>query len=244
MTVAIIDDEQHCIDRLMHLLEPHSDHVEIVSYSTVEEGIKGVDTLRPDVVFLDVQLHDRTGFDFLSSVSYRDFSLIFTTAYEKYAIEAFKFSAIAYLLKPVDREDFEFAFQKALDKTEQAQLHERINVLLSNLSKESSPKRISVPHKEGYIFLSVTDIVRCQADVNYTHIFTSDGKKYTASKTLKHFEQLLDGHQFFRTHNSHLINLGFVASYHKNGYAVLSDGTKIEVSTRRRDAFVKACAQP
>src|SRR5690606_12989144 len=163
---------------LMDLLEPHSDHVEIVSYSTVEEGIKGVDTLRPDVVFLDVQLHDRTGSDFLSSVSYRDFSLIFTTAYEKYAIEAFKFSAIAYLLKPVDREDFEYALQKALDRAEQVQLQDRINVLLSHISRENSPKRISVPHKEGYIFLSVTDIVRCQADVNYTHIFTSDGKKY------------------------------------------------------------------
>lgn len=244
MTVAIIDDEQHCIDRLMHLLEPHSDHVEIVSYSTVEEGIKGVDGLRPDVVFLDVQLHDKTGFDVLSSVTHRNFSLIFTTAYEKYAIEAFKFSAIAYLLKPVDREDFEYALQKALDRAEQVQLQDRINVLLSHISRENSPKRISVPHKEGYVFLTVSEIMRCQADVNYTHIFTSDGKRYTASKTLKHFEQLLDGHQFFRTHNSHLINLGFVASYHKNGYAVLSDGTKIEVSTRRRDAFVKACAQP
>lgn len=244
MTVAIIDDEQHCIDRLMHLLEPHSDHVEIVSYSTVEEGIKGVDGLRPDVVFLDVQLHDKTGFDVLSSVTHRNFSLIFTTAYEKYAIEAFKFSAIAYLLKPVDREDFEYALQKALDRAEQVQLQDRINVLLSHISRENSPKRISVPHKEGYVFLTVSEIMRCQADVNYTHIFTSDGKRYTASKTLKHFEQLLDGHQFFRTHNSHLINLGFVASYHKNGYAILSDGTKIEVSTRRRDAFVKACAQP
>lgn len=228
----------------MHLLEPHSDHVEIVSYSTVEEGIKGVDGLRPDVVFLDVQLHDKTGFDVLSSVTHRNFSLIFTTAYEKYAIEAFKFSAIAYLLKPVDREDFEYALQKALDRAEQVQLQDRINVLLSHISRENSPKRISVPHKEGYVFLTVSEIMRCQADVNYTHIFTSDGKRYTASKTLKHFEQLLDGHQFFRTHNSHLINLGFVASYHKNGYAVLSDGTKIEVSTRRRDAFVKACAQP
>ncbi|MCR9228339.1 MAG: LytTR family DNA-binding domain-containing protein [Flavobacteriaceae bacterium] len=243
MTVAIIDDEQHCIDHLAHLLQMYAEEIDMVSFSSVEEAIKGVDALRPDIVFLDVQLHDRTGFDFLSSVSHRDFNLIFTTAYEKYAIEAFKFSAIAYLLKPVDRDDFEFAFQKALDRTEQAQLNDRINVLLSNISKKNSPKRISVPHKEGYVFLMVTDIVRCQADVNYTHIFTSDGKKHTVSKTLKHFEQLLAGHQFFRAHNSHLINLHFVTSYHKNGYAILSGGTKLEVSTRRREAFIKACGE-
>lgn len=243
MTVAIIDDEQHCIDHLAHLLEPYGEQLEIVSFSTMDEAVKGVDTIRPDIVFLDVQLHDKTGFDVLSSVAHRDFSLIFMTAYEKYAIEAFKFSAIAYLLKPVDREDFEFALQKAFDKAEQAQLHDRINVLLSHISRENSPKRISVPHKEGYVFLMVADIIRCQADVNYTHIFTSDGKKYTASKTLKHFEQLLSAHHFFRIHNSHLINLDYVASYHKNGYAILSDGTKLEVSTRRREAFIRACGK-
>lgn len=243
MTVAIIDDEQHCIDHLVNLLRPHGEDMEVVSFSTMDEAIKGIDTLRPDVVFLDVQLHNKTGFDVLSSVTHRDFSLIFTTAFEKYAIEAFKFSAIAYLLKPVDPEDFEFALQKAFDKAEQAQLHDRINVLLSHISRENSPKRISVPHKEGYIFLMIEDIVRCQADINYTHIFTSAGKKYTASKTLKHFEKLLEGQHFFRIHNSHLINLHHVTSYHKNGYAILKDGLKLEVSTRRKEAFIKECSR-
>ncbi|WP_228237570.1 LytR/AlgR family response regulator transcription factor [Allomuricauda sp. M10] len=243
MKVAIVDDEQHCIDHLSTLLKPFGAGMDISCFGSAEDAIAGLDTLRPDIVFLDVQLHDKTGFDVLSSISKRDFSLIFTTAYEAYAIEAFKFSAIDYLLKPVDKDDFEMALQKATDKVEQSQLHDRVKVLLSHISTHNSPKRISVPSNDGYVFLLMEDIVRCQADVNYTHIFTVDGKKYTASKTLKHFEKLLERQHFFRIHNSHLINLTYVNSYHKDGYAILKDGLKLEVSTRRKEAFIKECGR-
>ena len=200
-----------------------------------------METLRPDIVFLDVQLNEKTGFDVLSSVSHRDFCLIFTTAYEQYAIEAFKFSAIDYLLKPIAKEDFENAMRKALQRVEQNHLNEKINVLLSHISKENNPKRISIPSKEGYSFLNITDIVRCEADVNYTHIFTLDGKKHTVSKTLKYFDGLLSHHGFFRIHSSHLINLNSVKTYAKSGYVTLSDNTKLEVSVRRKEAFIKVC---
>ncbi len=243
MKVAIVDDEQHCIDHLVALLRPYGSEVDLLCFGSAEEAIVGLNAVRPDIVFLDVQLHNKTGFDVLSSLPKRDFSLVFTTAYETYAIEAFKFSAIDYLLKPVDKDDFEMAFQKAIDKVEQSQLTDRIKVLLSHISMENNPKRISVPSNDGYAFLLIEDIVRCQADVNYTHIFTTDGKKYTASKTLKHFEKLLEGQHFFRTHNSHLINLHYVTSYHKDGYAILSDGHKLEVSTRRKEAFIKECSK-
>jgi Response regulator of the LytR/AlgR family len=243
MKVAIVDDEQHCIDHLSTLLKPFGAGMDISCFGSAEDAIAGLDTLRPDIVFLDVQLHDKTGFDVLSSISKRDFSLIFTTAYETYAIEAFKFSAIDYLLKPVDKDDFEMALQKATDKVEQSQLHDRVKVLLSHISTNNSLKRISVPSNDGYVFLLMEDIVRCQADVNYTHIFTVDGKKYTASKTLKHFEKLLERQHFFRIHNSHLINLTYVNSYHKDGYAILKDGLKLEVSTRRKEAFIKECGR-
>lgn len=243
MKIAIVDDEQHCIDHLANLLKPHSAHMQLFIFENANDAIIGLEKIRPDIVFLDVQLHDKTGFDVLSSVSKRDFSLIFTTAYETYAIEAFKFSAIDYLLKPVDKDDFEMALQKATDKIEQSQLHDRVKVLLSHISTNNSPKRISVPSNDGYVFLLIEDIVRCQADVNYTHIFTTDGKKYTASKTLKHFEKLLEGDHFFRIHNSHLINLLYVNSYHKDGYAILKDGLKLEVSTRRKEAFIKECGK-
>lgn len=241
MTIAVIDDEQHCTDSLLALLEPYRDEIETVCFDTVDGAVRGLETLRPDIVFLDVQLNEKTGFDVLSSVSRRDFCLIFTTAYEQYAIEAFKFSAIDYLLKPVAKEDFENAMRKALERVEQSHLNEKINVLLSHISKGNNPKRISIPSKEGYSFLNITDIVRCEADVNYTHIYTSEGKKHTVSKTLKYFEGLLSHHGFFRIHSSHLINLNSVKTYAKSGYVTLSDNTKLEVSVRRKEAFIKVC---
>lgn len=241
MNIAVIDDEQHCTDRLLALLEPYKDKIETICFDTVDGAIKGIETLHPNIVFLDVQLHDKTGFDVLSSISNRNFCLIFTTAYEQYAIEAFKFSAIDYLLKPIAKDDFENAIRKAFERVEQNQLNERINVLFSHLYKEPTIKRISIPTKEGYNFLNITDIVRCEADVNYTHIFTIDSIKHTVSKPLKHFEGLLSNHKFFRIHNSHLINLNHVKSYAKSGYVTLLDNTKLEISIRRKEEFIKVC---
>ena len=239
MTIAVIDDEPHCADRILSLLEPYAGKVKMTCFGTADEAVNGIDTLRPDIVFLDVRLHGKTGFDVLRAITYRDFSLIFTTAYERYAIEAFKFSAIDYLLKPIDAGDFENAIQKAFKKAEQDLLNERIGELLSYLSTESLPKRISLPSQTGYSIVNISDITRCEADINYTHIFTSDGKKETVSRPLKHYEGLLTGHGFFRIHNSHLINLSYVKAYAKSGYVTLLDGTRLEVSVRKKEAFVK-----
>ncbi|HET8734995.1 MAG TPA: LytTR family DNA-binding domain-containing protein [Pricia sp.] len=239
MKIAVIDDEQHCTNRILALLRPHRSKIQIECFSTADEAVKGIDSLRPDIVFLDVQLHNRTGFEVLSAVSQRNFCLIFTTAYQQYAIEAFKFSAIDYLLKPIAVDDFENALQKGFEKVEEAQLNERISILMSHLSTNNLSKRISIPTYEGYIFLDLSDIPRCQADINYTHVFTSSGKKYTVSKPLKHFEGLLSAYGFFRIHNSHLINLKYIKAYAKGGYVTLSDKTKLEVSVRRREAFLK-----
>lgn len=240
MKIVIIDDEQHCTDRLLSLLEPFIDNTTtVVCFDTADKAINGIETLQPDIVFLDVQLQDKTGFDVLLSVSNRDFCLIFTTAYNQFAIEAFKFSAIDYLLKPIIKEDFESAIRKAFERVEKNHLHEQINILLSHLSKQQTVKRISIPSKYGYNFLNITEILRCEADVNYTHIFTLDKKKHTVSKPLKHFEGLLFKYGFFRIHNSHLINLNNVKSYSKSGYVTLSDNTKLEVSVRRKEEFIK-----
>ncbi|WP_192350546.1 LytTR family DNA-binding domain-containing protein [Algoriphagus sp. Y33] len=241
ITIAIIDDEQHCIDRVTAFLEPYGNQIRRLCFYTADEAVKGIDSLCPDIVFLDVQLYDKTGFDVLSAISFTDFCLIFTTAYEQYAIDAFKFSAIDYLLKPIDREDFDKAMRKAIKKVEQAQLNERINVLLGHLSPANIPKKIGIPSREGFSFLDISEIVRCEANVNYTELFTKDGKKHTVSKTLKHFEEILTTYGFFRIHNSHLINLSYVKGYAKSGYVTLIDNLKLEISVRRKDAFIKAC---
>lgn len=241
ITAAIIDDEQHSTDRILTLLEPYSGKIKTACFTTADEAIQEIETLRPDIVFLDVHLHDKTGFDVLSGTAHHNFSLIFITAYEQYAIKAFRFSAIDYLLKPIDANDFKNALQKALDKVKQNQLEERIDVLLSHLSGGNSVRKISIPTKDGYSFLNISDIARCEADVNYTHIFTLGGIKYTISKPLKYFEGLLTVHGFFRVHNSHLINLNYVKAYAKSGYVTLLDNTKFDVSIRKREALVKAC---
>lgn len=242
MTVAIVDDEQHCTDRLLGLLKPYGHKVTTVCFDKADEAVKGIETCKPDIVFLDVQLNGKTGFDVLSAVSYRNFCLVFTTAYEQYAIEAFKVSAIDYLLKPVAADDFQQAMHKSFERLEQGQLNERIAVMFSQLSKENSAQRITIPFKDGYSFLKIRDIVRCEAEVNYTHIFTSDGKKHTVSKSLKHFEELLSRRGFFRIHNAHLINLDCVKSYAKSGYVTLLDNTKLQISVRRKEAFMKICS--
>lgn len=239
MTVVIVDDEPHCIDRIVFLLRSYISPDHVSCFTTAEEAIKGIDELRPDIVFLDVRLGDKTGFEALAAVSYRNFKLIFTTAYEQYAIRAFKLSAIDYLLKPVEQEEFENAMQKALGKIARESLYDRIDVLLSHLSADNLPKKISIPSKQGYVFLDIAEIVRCEADVNYTHIFSKDGKKHTVSKPLKHFEELLGQHRFFRIHNSHLINMDDVKAYDRSGYITLSDHTRLEVSVRRREGFFK-----
>lgn len=239
MTIAVIDDEQHATNRVLALLEPYNQRTRTVCFDTADAAITGIEELHPDVVFLDVQLHDKTGFDVLSSIVHRDFSLIFTTAHEQYAIDAFRFSAIDYLLKPIVTEHFEDAMQKVFDRVRQNQLSDQINVLLSHVSKENSPKKISIPSREGYHFLNINEIVRCEADVNYTHIYTSDARKHTVSKSLKYFENLLTRHNFFRIHNSHLINLNYITGYSKSGYVTLSNNMRLEISTRRKEEFIR-----
>ncbi|MEH6680815.1 MAG: LytTR family DNA-binding domain-containing protein [Sediminicola sp.] len=238
----IIDDEQHCIDRIEELLGTCSDTFQVVGRArSVETALKLVDGLRPDLVFLDVQVQDRTGFDFLRALKKIEFFVIFTTAFEKYAVQAFKVSALDYLLKPIGREEFQEALNKYVERHNSSVLQQKMEVLLHNLAPDPMPKRITIPTLEGYSFLEMADIVRCQSDVNYTHIFLRDGQKITVSKTLKSFEELLADHHFFRVHNSHLVNLQYVKNYSKGkgGQVRMQDGSTIDVSTRRKEEFLK-----
>ena len=246
--VLIIDDEQHCIDRLTKLLYPSHDNIlEIAGTAlTVEEGIEKITLLKPDLIFLDVQIGDKTGFDLLRSLPEITFAIIFTTAYEKFAIQAIKFSAIDYLLKPIDDADLNAAVLKFINEHSQKLTARKIDILLDNTKdKKGLPKKIIVPTVSGFEFLEIADIIRCQSDINYTTIYLKDKHKLVVAKTLKEFEELLGAHAFFRVHNSHLVNLNFIKSYNKGkgGSVILTDGTEIEVSFRRKDDFLNRLSE-
>jgi two-component system LytT family response regulator len=244
INAIIIDDEQHCIDRLKDLLiADHSAWVQLIGISqTVEEGIKLITSIKPDLIFLDVQIGNSTGFELLKRLSDRHFEIIFTTAFENYAIQAIKFSAIDYLLKPIDKDDLKTALNKLSDEISIKMTSAKLDILLHNIERKNDGlKKIIVPTVAGFEFLDVQDIIRCESDINYTTIFLKEKKKLIVAKTLKEFEEMLSDHNFFRIHNSHLINLACIKSYHKGkgGSVILTDGTEVEVSTRRKDDFLK-----
>lgn len=242
----IVDDEQHCIDRIEKLLKDnHSDTIEIAgSFNTVKDGIKAIQALHPGLLFLDVQIHDRTGFDLLRECGDINFKLIFTTAYDKFAIQAIKFSAIGYLLKPIDAEDLKEAIDKA-GNTSIAHTRSMAKVIENNFNQSSTKKKVTIPSGNELIFLNIDEIIRCHSDVNYTTIYKKDKQKIVVAKTLKEFEEMLQEYHFFRIHNSDLINLSCIKSYNKGkgGSVILNDGTELEVSTRRKEEFLKAMSE-
>ncbi|HVS96902.1 MAG TPA: LytTR family DNA-binding domain-containing protein [Puia sp.] len=240
----IIDDEAHCTDHLTGLLSTYCDSLVRVEATagSVAEGWQTILRIQPQLVFLDIQLRDETGFDLLDRFPVIDFDIIFVTAYEKYAIRAFKFSAIDYLLKPVDPDDLRQAVARLQQKRSKEETAKRFETLFYNLRNGSGlPKRISVPTVKGLEFLPVQDIVRCESHINYTSIFLTNGQKLTVARTLKEFEELLEEHNFYRVHNSHLINLACIKRYQKGkgGSVSMADNTEIEVSTRRKDELLR-----
>ena len=237
----IVDDEQHCIDRLQGLIEEHlSDSVHLMySFKTVEDSLKAIDKYKPDLVFLDVQIHDKTGFELLQQLNEINFEVIFTTAFEKYAVQAFKFSALDYLLKPIAKEDLQQAVNKLVQKNPKIDTTKKLETLLGNIY--SANKKICVPVVNGIVVLNINEIIRCESEINYTTIFLKDKQKITVAKTLKEFEELLTEYNFFRVHNSDLVNMAYIKSYNKGkgGSVIMMDNTEIEVSTRRKDDFLK-----
>ncbi len=245
ITTIIIDDEQHCIDRLTNLVKGnHTNNINLLgTFNNIEDGLKAINKLQPQLVFLDVQINDKTGFDLLKEISNINFDVIFTTAYEKYAVQAFKFSAIDYLLKPIAADDLAQSVIKLNAKFSNNDVSLKLDSLFHNLKNmQGVPKKICVPVVTGIVFLDIADIIRCESDVNYTTIFLKDKQKLVVAKTLKEFEEILGEYNFFRVHNSHLVNLAYIKSFNKGkgGFVTLADNTSIEVSTRRKDDFLKA----
>lgn len=218
MNCILIDDEADCLELLALLIQKYCPGLSVIGqYKHPRQGIDAIWEKRPELVFLDVDMPEINGFGVLDACRELPFQVIFTTAYQEYAVKAFKYSATDYLLKPVDRNDLWEAIQKARQKQSAQQLTEQREVLFNYLQRDQPGKeKIALSTAEGLSFVSVADIVFCQADGNYTRIFLEDRQKELLFvKPLKEIEEMLQGGNFFRTHNSYLANLKKVRQYIK-----------------------------
>jgi len=244
LTAIIIDDESSSRNALKQKLTNHcTDIIIIAECEDGEDAIKNIEEKKPDIIFLDVEMPRMNGFTMLQQLQNRDFELIFITAYNHYAIRAIKFSALDYLVKPVEVEDLKAAVQKAVQKRKHVSGNERLELLLQNLTSEKKEQqRLAIPSMEGLQFISMNDIIYLEAQSNYTVIYLLGAHKITVSKTLKDFEELLPQANYIRIHHSYIINKNAVEKYIKGegGQVVMSNGTTLDVARRKKEEFMKA----
>ncbi len=236
---VIIDDEQAAQITLMKFLQMHCPNVNIVGTADgVEEGLKLLNNKSIDLVFLDIKMNDGTGFDLLKRLPNIGFNLVFTTAYDEYALKAFKHSAIDYLLKPIDPLELIDAVAKVSPSNTDTSA-QRIDSMLE-LYKDKKFDKIAIPSVDEFHFVRILDIIRCEASSNYTIIYLANGKRIVAPKTLKEFEELLTSDGFFRVHQSHLINLSHIQQFLKTKNKLrMSDSSEVEVSRRKKTLFME-----
>lgn len=239
----IIDDEKGSIDSLAWELKKFSDDIEIVSTTQSPiEGIQLIKSLKPEVIFLDISMPEMNGFEMLEAVRDIKFNVIFTTAFDQYAIDAFKENAIDYLLKPVLPEDIERVISKLKNTTENINLQDKLQTFLNEYKQSNTGyQTIALPTMEGLEFIDINEIVRCESTSNYTYIHQLHDKPLLISKTLKEVESMLTDHGFIRIHQSHLVNIKSIKKYIKGkaGSLILRDGSIIPVSRSKKGDFLK-----
>jgi two-component system LytT family response regulator len=237
----VIDDENRTRDLIAKMINSFGlDIVAIPAGESVASGIKAIEEHHPDIVFLDIQMPDGTGFDLLRSIPNKSFEVIFITAHEEFAIKAIKFSALDYILKPVDADELKNAVEKALNSIGSKKEESQFDALQMNI-QPNQKRRLVLKTQESVHVIELDNIIRCEADRNYTSFYLLGGKKILVSKTLKDYETLLSGHNFLRVQQSHLINLDYVARYDKGngGSVVMKDDSEVPLSPAKRDIFFK-----
>ncbi|HYO23028.1 MAG TPA: LytTR family DNA-binding domain-containing protein [Flavisolibacter sp.] len=245
ISAVIIDDEQNNIDNLFHLLASHCPEVAVIATATnVDEGIKVIRQYGPELVFLDIQMSDKTGFDLLKAFTHYNFEVIFITAYDQYGIQAIKFSAIDYLLKPVNTGELKEAVQKVFLKTREKKQNRQLENLLSLLqqNQQRQEHRIALPTSGETRFVKTEQIVRCESSNAYTTFYFSDGEKLLVSKPIFEYDELLNDYGFIRCHQSHLVNKRYIKSWKKEdgGYLLLYDLTQVPVSRQKKEQVLNA----
>lgn len=246
MRALLIDDEIRATDTLHLMIDKFVPEItEIEICNDARNAFSILDHYHPDVLFLDIRMPHMTGFDLLSRIRNREFDVIFTTAFNEYAIKAIRFSALDYLLKPVDAEELIAAVKRLVEKKKN---NESQNELLQNLvdnmkAGDARQLRLAVYTAEGVYFLHPSEIMHCEALSNYTRFYLQNGRHFITSKTLKEYTELLESYGFIRTHKSHLVNKAFIAFIDTDGYIHLKDSSKIELARRKKDFVLEQLKQ-
>jgi two-component system, LytTR family, response regulator len=243
LKAIIIDDEFKSRESLKALVEKFCENIVVAAVcQDGTEGVAAIEEVKPDIVFMDIQLQKETGFDVLGRLPKIEFELIFTTAYSEFAIKAFKFSAIDYLLKPIDINDLRQAIEKARKRIV-GSIAERVAELSQSLKggKSFRHSRLALPSTDGLVFVNVDHIIYCEASGNYTNIYLEDGRKFIVSRTLKDYEDLLEDHDFFRVHSAYLVNLHLIKKYIRGegGQVVMSNDKALDVSKAKKKSFLE-----
>ncbi len=239
----IIDDEQNSLKLLSNLLSEFCPEVEVIGFATsVDEAYQAIKKNTPDVIFLDIEMQRESGFNLLTKFNEIPFDIIFTTAFEHYALKAIKFSALDYLLKPIDIEELKLAVSKVEANNRQEKLNKRFESFLHNLNNPKPDQfQIALPSSEGLNIIQIQDIIYLRSDRQYTNFQIRSGEKIITSKNIGEYEELLLEHNFFRVHNSAIVNLNEVKKYIRGdgGVAVMSNGEQIDVAKRKKEQFLK-----
>ncbi len=243
ITALLIDDDANLRSGMRSLLQRYAPEINIIGEAdSVKNGVEAMEKLQPQVVFLDIQMNDGTGFDVLEQIALRQGKsiahIVFITAHEQYAIKAFRFSALDFLLKPVDPDELQKVIEKIKNVLAKNEGYAHIDLLLENIRKKvDNFKRIALSNADGIHLFEVSDIIRCESEDNYTKFYIRNSKPVLISKTLKEYEDLLTGHGFVRVHQSHLVNLAYLKSYIKKdgGYLMMADNSNIPISQRKKE---------
>lgn len=238
---VIIDDMKDAREALKSELEMHCPEIELIGEAeSVISGSKLLKKVNPDILFLDIELEDGTGFDILEIIDEYSFHVIFTTASDAFAIKAFRFSALDYLMKPVDPDELMEAISK-IDLIHQNNTSDQLEILKESLDEQKVPEKIALHTQDKIQLVALKNIIRCEADGNYTSFHFTEGKELLVTKTLKEFDELLSNFGFIRTHQSHLANLYHVNEFIKTegGYLRMSNGSDVPVSFRKRSEVIK-----
>ncbi len=247
LKTIIVDDEQNAVDFVSSIIQEYCPGLEVAGKANnVVEGVEKIREVQPDLVFLDVEMPNGTGFDLLTHFPEKNFEVIFITAFNHYAIRAIRFSAVDYILKPINITEFIEAVERVIKKRagKTGNSNESFRVLMENL-KTSHPSRLAIPTSDGMEYLNPREIIRIEADRSYSWFFLSGNRKILVSKHLKEFQDLLDERSFFRSHNSHLINLRFVKKFIRKdgGFIEMQDGVEIPISRNKKDLFLSSMSR-